>query len=115
MAQIDRKISDLQAEFYRALASSVRLEILELISSSKELNCSQLLDALKIPKANLSQHLTVLKDAGILKFRKDGQFQYVSLAIPEMLEACKIVRSLLLVKLENEMNEIKMTLDQHKK
>src|SRR3989338_1225263 len=84
----------MQAEICSALASPVRLQILDLISESEK-TATELLDVLSIPKANLSQHLAVLKDAGIIHARKEGLFQYMSLSIPKIKEACALVRSVL--------------------
>ncbi|MGE0763747.1 MAG: ArsR/SmtB family transcription factor [Bdellovibrionales bacterium] len=96
-----KTIYDLQAEICSALASPVRLQILDLIST-KEMTASELLDVLQIPKANLSQHLAVLKDAGILSARREGLFQYMSLSIPRIKDACLLVRSVLIEKIAME-------------
>ncbi len=96
-----KTIYDLQAEICSALASPVRLQILDLISESEK-TASELLEVLKIPKANLSQHLAVLKDAGILHARKKGLFQYMSLSLPKIKDACALVRSVLLEKIALE-------------
>lgn len=98
-------IYELQAEICSALASPVRLQILDLLVE-KEMTSSELLEVLEIPKANLSQHLAVLKDAGILESRKSGTFQYWSLAIPKIKDACSLVRTVLMEKI---------TQDEHKK
>lgn len=90
-----------QAEICAALASAVRLQILELVSDGEK-SSSDLLRTLKIPKTNLSQHLAVLKEVGILHTRKAGQFQYVSLALPKIKDACAIVKSVLREKLDRE-------------
>lgn len=94
-------IYDMQAEICSALASPVRLHILDLIANAEKTS-SELLEILKIPKANLSQHLAVLKDAGIIKSRKDGHFHYLSLAIPKIKEACTLVKSVLAEKIALE-------------
>jgi ArsR family transcriptional regulator len=57
---------EMQANICHALSHPLRLYILDLLSS-EEMSSSQLLEVLEIPKANLSQHLSVLKEAGILK------------------------------------------------
>lgn len=101
ITKLTKSIYDLQAEICSALASPVRLQILELLSG-KEKTSMELLGVLKIPKANLSQHLTVLKDAGIITSRKEGQFQYMSLGIPKIKEACSIVRSVLIERIAQE-------------
>lgn len=96
-----KTIYDLQAEICSALASPVRLQILDLVSESEK-TASELLEVLGIPKANLSQHLAVLKDAGILHSRKEGLFQYMSLSLPKIKDACVLVRSVLLEKIAME-------------
>lgn len=96
-----KSIYDLQAEICSALASPVRLQILDLLSGGEK-TATDLLEVLKIPKANLSQHLAVLKDAGIIVSRKKGLFQYMSLGIPKIKDACSIVRTVLLEKIAQE-------------
>lgn len=93
-----KTIYDLQAEICSALASPVRLQILDLVSEGEK-TASELIDVLEIPKANLSQHIAVLKDAGIIHSRKDGLFQYMSLSLPKIKDACALVRSVLLEKI----------------
>ena len=96
-----KTVYDLQAEICGALASHVRLQIIELLSE-KERTSAEILEVLKIPKANLSQHLSVLKDAGILSSRKEGLFQYLTIAIPRIKDACSLVRSVLLERIAYE-------------
>jgi ArsR family transcriptional regulator len=104
---------EMQANICHALSHPVRLYILDLLST-EELSSSQLLDVLDIPKANLSQHISVLKEAGILKTRKEGTFQLLSLAIPKIKDACQLVRGILLDRLNEEqktMTVLKKNLD----
>ena len=78
--------------------------ILDLLAED-EATASDLLKTLKIPKSNLSQHLKVLKAAGILKVRSEGLFQYLSLAIPEVKQACALVRKVLASQMNKQMNQ----------
>lgn len=97
----NKTIYEMQAEICSALANPVRLQILDLLSEGEKTS-SQILEQIKVPKANLSQHLTVLRDAGIVQSRKEGLFQYVSLSFPKIKEACALVRSLLIEKIAIE-------------
>jgi DNA-binding transcriptional ArsR family regulator len=109
----DMTLYEMQADICYALSHPVRLYILDLLAT-EEMSSSQLLDALEIPKANLSQHLSVLKEAGILKSRKVGSFQMLSLAIPKIKEACQLVRGILSDRIKDEqknMTELKKKLD----
>lgn len=92
---------ELQAEICSALSSPVRLHILDLLFTGEKTS-SELLEILEIPKANLSQHLSVLKDAGILESRKSGTYQYWNLAIPKIKDACTLVRTVLLEKITQD-------------
>lgn len=112
MNEKTKALYELQAEICHSLSHPVRLHILDLLAE-KEMNSTDLIEILEIPKANLSQHLSVLKDAGILKVRKEGQFQYFSLAIPKIKDACSLVRSILSERLEEQssfMNELQKNL-----
>lgn len=93
-------IYERQAEICSALASPVRLMILDLLNG-KERTATELQKDLALPKSNLSQHLAVLKRAGILKVRGQGRVQFLSLSIPEIKEACGLLKKVLL----SQMNE----------
>lgn len=104
---------EMQADICHALSHPIRLYILDLLAED-EMSSTQLLEVLDIPKANLSQHLTVLKNAGILKTRKEGAFHMVSLAIPKIKDACQLVRGILRDRFEEEqkmMSGLKKKLD----
>jgi len=91
----------LQADLCAALANPVRLQILDMLVNA-EMTSSQILEILPIPKANLSQHLAVLKAAGIIRTRKEGLYQSMSLALPRIKDACMIIRTVLAEKVEQE-------------
>lgn len=117
MVERNKILYEMQAEICYALSHPVRLEILDILANAEK-SSSELLEDLEIPKANLSQHLTVLKDAGILKTRKEGQFQFVSLALPKIKDACSLVRGILADRLDGEekkVNELKKNLTQQEK
>jgi DNA-binding transcriptional ArsR family regulator len=50
---------------------------------------------------NVSQHLAVLKSAGIVKTRRDDKQILCSLAIPEVKTACSLIREMLQAQLQN--------------
>lgn len=97
----DPTIYKLQAEICGALAHPVRLQILELLSEGEKTS-TELLAELAIPKANLSQHLSVLRDAGIIHTRRKGLFQFAGLALPKIKDACAIVTKVLMEKIDKE-------------
>lgn len=92
---------EMQAEICSALASPVRLQILDLVSQGEKTS-TELLENLSIPKANLSQHIAVLCDAGILVRRKEGLFQYLTIGLPKIREACALVKGILVERVEQD-------------
>jgi ArsR family transcriptional regulator len=72
----------------------VRLRILDLIAQ-RPYAASELQKKLSISKANLSQHMTVLKAAGVVTTHREGKQVYCSLAIPEVKQACRLIRDVL--------------------
>lgn len=111
MKTTPNKLYEMQAEICYALSHPIRLHILDLLID-RELKSIELLEILNIPKANLSQHLTVLKDTGLIKSRKDGQCQYVSHALPKIKNACELVRELLIEQLNEKYDEQKKMMNE---
>ena len=98
MAATSRKTSDeifeRQARICKAFAHPARLRILDLIGDG-ERGVSDLQQELRVSKTNISQQISVLKSAGVLATRRNGKQIYCSLAIPEVKEACHLIRRVL--------------------
>jgi DNA-binding transcriptional ArsR family regulator len=58
-------------EQLRALAGARRRQILELVRD-RELSAGQIADHFEVTRPAISQHLTVLKSAGLVAERRDG-------------------------------------------
>src|ERR1700724_3074147 len=65
-------------ELFHALSDETRLEIVELLRKGERCVC-ELTDTLDAAQSRLSFHLRVLKDAGIVRDRKDGRWVYYEL------------------------------------
>ena len=63
---------DALARFHAALGSEIRLRIVELVASLGEMCVCELVDELGMSQANVSRHVAILRDAGILSARKVG-------------------------------------------
>ncbi len=60
------------ARRYAALGSDIRLRIIDLISGHKEMCVCELVDLLELSQANVSRHVSLLREAGLLLDRKIG-------------------------------------------
>jgi len=72
------------ARWFHALGDETRLQIIDRLSEGEQCVCD-LTDLLETAQSRLSFHLKILKDAGILKDRRDGRWVYYSLN-PEAVE-----------------------------
>lgn len=97
----NKSIYKLQAEICKALAHSLRIEIIDLLQN-RELCFGDLLEETGGLKSNLSQHLSVMVNSGILTVRKDSRFNYYSLSSAKVAEACSLMREVLIESLEKQ-------------
>jgi len=91
---IDDEIFERQAQICKAFAHPGRLRILDLLGKG-ERGVSELQTALGMSKTSVSQQISILKSAGVLSTRRNGKQIYCSLAIPEVKEACQLIRGVL--------------------
>lgn len=92
----------MQAEICRVIGHPRRIHLLDLLSNGEK-SASELRAFLGIGKVNLSQHLSLLKQAGLIRSRQHGREALYCIAIPEVSEACQLVRKVLAVRLRQGM------------
>lgn len=69
----------LEEEILKVLANQKRLEILQLLRQGR-LNVTEMTQMLGLRQPNLSQHLSLLRQHGLVKINKSGQKVYYELA-----------------------------------
>lgn len=90
----ETRLYELQADICQTLANAKRLQILNLLKDG-EMSVGDMVKVLGIAKPNLSQHLAVMRQKGILAARRKGTAIYYRLATPQIIEACCIMRQVL--------------------
>ena len=83
------------AEVFAALAHPKRLEMIHYLGERQH-TAGELTELTGLSKANVSQHLNVLKARGLVHCDKCGTFCHYRLTSPAVLETCEIVRKLIL-------------------
>jgi ArsR family transcriptional regulator len=78
MAVTTHSRTERSIELFHALSDETRLEIIELLRKGERCVC-ELTDTLDAAQSRLSFHLRVLKDAGIVRDRKDGRWVHYEL------------------------------------
>lgn len=95
----DRQIYKLHASICHTLANPKRLEIIDKLRT-RELSVTALAEALEISQANLSQHLAIMRQRGIVTSRREGLNVFYKLSNPKIIQACDLMRQVLLEHLE---------------
>jgi len=81
------------ADIYRILANSKRLEVLNILKRG-ECSVEELIAITKLPKANISQHLALLRHNGLVQTRREGLNVIYKIVDPRIVEPCKILHEL---------------------
>ncbi|MCJ7710308.1 MAG: metalloregulator ArsR/SmtB family transcription factor [Chloroflexi bacterium] len=88
------EITILQAEILKTLANPRRLEILHRLAEGP-CEVRRLAEELGVSQPNVSQHLSVLRTAGLVDAERDGREVRYRLADPDVITACAIMRGVL--------------------
>ncbi len=78
----------------KGLADPKRLLIIDSLRDG-ELSVSEICSQLDLPQANVSQHLAILRDKGLVRTRRDGQYVYYSLTSEKIIEAMDLLREVM--------------------
>jgi len=77
-------------DIFKALSCKTRFDIVVGLIKHNECNVTKMAENLQIPQPNISQHLTVLKNTGVIEgFRKGNQICYkvVNKTVIKLIEA----------------------------
>ena len=88
------EIYERQAAICKAFANPTRLHLIEMLVRGERW-ASDLQQGLGISKANLSQHLAILKSAGLVATRREGKQLQCGIALPEVKQATSAFRNVL--------------------
>jgi len=81
------------SEAMQAMAHPLRLKILCLVGS-QELSVLEIVEAVGTSQSNISQHLAVLRDQGILAARKDANKVYYRIGDARVLKMISLTREI---------------------
>ncbi|MBT3201032.1 MAG: winged helix-turn-helix transcriptional regulator [Phycisphaerales bacterium] len=93
----DKRIYKLKAEVLSAAGHPIRLAIIDFLGDGEQCVCD-IADHVDAQRSNVSRHLGVLLNAGVVKQRKDGLKMIYSLSTPCILNFMKCVEGVLQVR-----------------
>ena len=80
------------AERFRILGEPLRIRIIQALESGAK-NVSELVAAVGSTQPNVSKHLRILQESGVVGRRQEGNLAYYSIADPSVIELCDAVCS----------------------
>ncbi|OGQ55857.1 MAG: hypothetical protein A3J24_02580 [Deltaproteobacteria bacterium RIFCSPLOWO2_02_FULL_53_8] len=95
---MSKEVFELQAEICKTLANPKRLEIIAALKDG-EASVSELVERVGATKANISQHLAVLRQRRVVIARRAGVNVFYRINNPKITEACSLMKSVLLEQL----------------
>ncbi len=95
------KIFELHADVCKVFSNAKRLEILNTLRD-KEMTGSELIEKIGLSKANLSQHMSILKSKGVVLARREGINIYYRISNTKISQACDLMREVLLEQLQEK-------------
>lgn len=90
----DRTIFEMQAEICKTLTNPKRIEILSALKDGEK-TVTELVEILGVAKANVSQHLAVMRHKGILTTRRVGVNIYYRVSNQKVNDACSLMKEVL--------------------
>jgi len=94
MQSVADELTALHARVCKGIADPKRLLILNALRGG-ERSVMELCDDLGLPQANVSQHLAVLRDRGLVCTRRDAQRVFYSLTSVKIVEAIDLLREVM--------------------
>jgi ArsR family transcriptional regulator len=101
VTRIDPTILELHARVCKTMAHPLRLALLNALRDG-ERSVGELSLATGAAQPLVSQHLAVLRNQGLLRYRRSGAEVYYSIAYPKMVQACDLLREVLFEHLRSQ-------------
>lgn len=90
MSKLDDRALQYVAEYFKALSEPTRLKILNALQDGEK-NVGQLTEISACTQANVSKHLALLTQSGLVKRESRGTSVYYRIADPVIYDLCELV------------------------
>jgi len=88
-----RETLERNSKIYKLMANAKRLEILNLLKGG-EMTVTQMINEMGIRKANVSQHLAILRYLKMVKVKRVGKNAFYTITDARIVEPCKLMNEL---------------------
>lgn len=104
-AQLAPAALALMADFFKVLSEVSRLQIICCLKSGAK-NVTQIIEATGLGQANVSKHLKLLAQAGIVTRTQQGVSVYYEIANPFLFEVCDLVFESLVAQMKQQHQQL---------
>lgn len=94
------------ADYFKVLSELSRLEVLCSLKSGSK-NVTEIMEETGLGQANVSKHLKILAQAGIVSRTPQGVSVYYEIAEPFIFDLCELVGDRLSIRLEEQSQQLK--------
>ena len=88
------EIFHLQAHYCTCFSNEKRLQILYLLKEGEK-SVGEIAETMGLTQQNVSQHLRIMKDRGVLRSRKSGQTVYYRISNMKFIRGCEMIQEAL--------------------
>ena len=100
------ELNNMHAEMCKVFTNPTRIEVPNLLRGGA-MSVSELIEKTKLSQSNISQHLSIMKNKGIVQSRRDGKKIYYELTNKKIIQAFDIIREVLSDTLRKKSNLVK--------
>ena len=90
MSKLDDRALKYVATYFKALAEPMRLKVLNALQDGEK-NVGELTEIAESTQANVSKHLSLLSNHGIVRRESRGNCVYYSIADKDIYQLCELV------------------------
>jgi DNA-binding transcriptional ArsR family regulator len=101
LVKLSSETLQLVADFFKVLSESSRLQIVCTLKAGRK-NVSEIIEATGLGQANVSKHLKILAQAGIVSRQQEGVCVYYQIANSFVFELCELVCDSLSVQIQQQ-------------
>ncbi len=94
------------ADYFKVLSEVSRLQVLCCLKSGVK-NVGEIIEATSLGQANVSKHLKILTQAGMITRQPQGVSVFYQITDPLIFELCELVCDRLTVRLEEQSQKLK--------
>lgn len=84
---------EISAEVLRALTHPLRMQILEYIDRNEMINVNRIYSALQLEQSITSQHLRILRQAGLVETERRGKFIHYRLRYGKLSSTIQAIKN----------------------